>query len=1667
MERKGTSYFCEYLKNTIYFTIKSKIFFFVISLIEVIDILSNLIDQATQLFYYNKQYIAEDRKLSRHFLKISPYHHFFKILSESSKVNEFITLNFYVLFFYLLLMIHFIVFYFSMPKNDFHIISNIKYNIYYKIVVNFYDFIFYRPLAIYGFDIFSREIMKLLLFIKEYNLIDYILLFIYVFFLIVIYIWHLEYIKRINIWTNFMSSNSSVSYYPFDIFFSCKYDIVLLTIKVIIAITKNYEFFRDNYIDYITLFNIFLILIIFYGYAAYLIYIYFFSHKALYIFDNFNNAMRTFNILIISQLVLLRIFFNVKNNYKIFYPFSAFFFIFDLYICFYCFSNFLFNQGIKCQNYLAVGYYIESNKINLNTFITQWVINHKAICIIKDCPICIELGNSENLTSKEENIEEKKNLTITKEDINKKTFGNQNKLEENNVNMICKIFTPYKFNLKLMALAQNSKNELDYEDSIRFDFLYLTGLFLSNTNIDFLLYSELCLLMYKYRNNKNIFISLRLVYNIIRKQGQNKIQNFELLKKNDDLRESLRNFIQDYENFIYFSSKSPENYLNMSIKFKDFKDTVHNIHTIFKKNLERNYQLIIMRYAYDTLLHKNLKNEQSFDFSIYSEFLTDRFEKDKIISIKYLTDKDIFSIIKCSRDFIEYEGSNLENIFPDYINKSAIETFQSQLKDINQNNSSQTYECVIKKLSHYEKEGFIESFRMDYFIYPTNNINEIFIFGKKYYYGYTDYILYEVKKESKSYIFSFTSRIYRHLGITPKVISVLKRIGVLIEVDKVFTQKEKDNNTIFVLKYSNYYPFLDNLLNYDVLMDLPDYSTIMEKKKEIQHFSKEEKEVTFIITLKEERKHNGELLNIYNIKEELKKNDKRKRHSSQFKENNEDSEILSYEASEKENEYNNQSMNIASVDMASSISTNSYKDPSQVAPSAKGKQNNKNDDRIKSLKTIKTFTLIILIFAFFLIILSGIFLILEIKEYMYFRNVFELFQTFKIFKRGVESSPLSILSNYKYINKINNINNEVLLSINIYEVYSDNLQKDFPNSMGKVPRINELIQKEIYVKYFSIIKSFNEYLTALFNIKNDAAERVQNLIAFSFALQKEKNLTLQMGFSNFISLCREYNNFMSNLLLENIYLKQNTSILNMKNINFNGLLYQIESQYDFEFSSIMKNMLLLIFTYPSIHIGLSESSYFMQQEFHTSKDFMQKLLIIFFILLAVLHIILIIICISFFIIYLKLLKINIYSTNKLFMDKKYIKFQAKRLELFKILNTLYSINPIALFDKIRNLEEDYKRKSNEVKKIKKNEFKNILYAENNINTPVDENKSRSSSLSKEKVPDLKNMIANNDENKKGKEKINNKEKQENNNLENNDEDDENSSLIMKNYTLSPSLFQKVIFNYKMILIYLFGIYFIYCIIFFIFVILGINRLTNAISYCEVNSQIDELVYDNINSLIYMYLTNSTSHYYNSLIYGNDTKDYLEIGINNLYSFIQQKEYIEYTHSNLFPPLNEITNINCDQPSYIQDEHFIEASNILNSNYDDYIKYLCEVFPVAKTSNDNNIIYEILYMTEGFYRNFETGSFEHIFNDYIKDPILCRCFTLLLTFNKIIRTYFNNSAFPTEVYSIFNYFSALIIAYLVMSVVFEIIFFVVLNVTILQKIKYSNELLLDFIDSLKF
>ena len=86
---------------------------------------------------------------------------------------------------------------------------------------------------------------------------------------------------------------------------------------------------------------------------------------------------------------------------------------------------------------------------------------------------------------------------------------------------------------------------------------------------------------------------------------------------------------------------------------------------------------------------------------------------------------------------------------------------------------------------------------------------------------------------------------------------------------------------------------------------------------------------------------------------------------------------------------------------------------------------------------------------------------------------------------------------------------------------------------------------------------------------------------------------------------------------------------------------------------------------------------------------------------------------------------------------------------------------------------------------------------------------------------------------------------------------------------------------------------------------------------------------------------------------------------------------------------------------------------------------------------------------------------------LHSAVLFDCYTLVLTLNRIIRFHFNNFIFIDEVNDVFDYFSTLIIIYLVFNMVFEIILFLLLNMGIIYQIKHNNKLMLDFISSLKF
>ena len=394
------------------------------------------------------------------------------------------------------------------------------------------------------------------------------------------------------------------------------------------------------------------------------------------------NMLRTLFIVFMLESVLTRILLNSNDDFKSFLVFEVIYLIFDSYIIFGEFYNYVLSKAIKSQNYLAVCWFIQANKIDIQQFITEWIANHKTVCYDTNCEICeelikghIALDETISTDSKSDNDKEYENNNISNNAHNKGSKGNSKK-DDMNVNLIMKIYPPYQFNLKLINLSMKIKKSFGADDLIRLDFLYLTVLFLSNRNVEYRLFSKICNLIIQYYSNINVSVTLLLIFEIIRKSNLDLIKGYDLIKKNEDLRNSLKEYITEYENFIHFGAKSPENYLFISGKFREFKQLTKSIHTLFRKNIECNYQLLIMRYAYETLLHIKFKNMTPFDLGFFTDFLDYHYSKDKLFLVKYIIDRDTFTIIKGSKEVLKYQDSSFESIFPDYLKEIWGQKFQ-------------------------------------------------------------------------------------------------------------------------------------------------------------------------------------------------------------------------------------------------------------------------------------------------------------------------------------------------------------------------------------------------------------------------------------------------------------------------------------------------------------------------------------------------------------------------------------------------------------------------------------------------------------------------------------------------------------------------------------------------------------------------------------------------------------------------------------------------------------------------------------------------------------------------------------------------------------------------------------------------------------------------------
>ena len=333
-----------------------------------------MVDLTYQIFFFEKTYNYKNARLSKILLAASPYQYFFNFIS-SENPDSFFTRNYLFIIVYAAFFIWYLIYFLSINNCDLDSLTAVN-KIIQKISINAFDFVLFRIFPIYAFDLFSREIMRVCskdISMESYT--EYIILFVALLALGALIILHILYYSKISVWTNFRIIESYFAYYPYDSFFSAKCDMIFCTLKCFIALEKNYVFYNNEKIDYIAEFLVAFLLITFIGYAFFLIYLFFFSYQILYFFMTGFNMLRTLFIVFMFESIITRILLYKDDDYKSFLVYEVIYLLFDCYIIFGQFYNYVLSKAIKSQNYLAVCWFIQANKIDIQQFITEWIAN--------------------------------------------------------------------------------------------------------------------------------------------------------------------------------------------------------------------------------------------------------------------------------------------------------------------------------------------------------------------------------------------------------------------------------------------------------------------------------------------------------------------------------------------------------------------------------------------------------------------------------------------------------------------------------------------------------------------------------------------------------------------------------------------------------------------------------------------------------------------------------------------------------------------------------------------------------------------------------------------------------------------------------------------------------------------------------------------------------------------------------------------------------------------------------------------------------------------------------------------------------------------------------------------------------------------------------------------
>ena len=1112
--------------------------------------------------------------------------------------------------------------------NIVYIIEIDNFDIFYKIIINFYELIYFRTLSTLFFDVIVNYIVYYILNLS--NTINVVL------FILSLIIFILMIKTSLLIFSHYtLFKIKEKSYYPYDIVTNYLNNFFMI-LKIDLNFIRNLAFFNVTIskTKYLTLLAILLVI--------FMLIIYFsiyFKYPSLY-FQNYNFHKCRFCFILLCFFWTIITFCNSYKYQKVYYFFGLTFIVFSLIFIFSFDSKFYYKITTKDKlNYINNLFYIisirnEKDDLNKKLFIEKLNF-HYLNC--DNCDFCKAYKSEKDFSISR--------LSKTKTVSRNVKFKKSIKHTENSFdNELFILFTTF-LNMFHKSLL-NSKQKTHFLIEKFYDLFSIYQYCFESRKVTYKLKCEICALIYKYNNkNENMILNLIAIYQeLFESKDEYSLNIISNIKVYLLFVEEITQILERINNYFYNEIKSPINFLKLGIELKKLRNK-KNLEFLTSRLKTNDYCIDIITYILEEITNVPINKDKGFvkeNLLMNEEFLNFYYSKSNNIVISCNSKLNNYIIEKTGKDMVQFIGKDITSLFPKEFRHEGIIKLAKSLKtnhslkkfDFLINSYIKKNEQIISENDDLNHQNLIENkfkrFSLNYKLYFDYLENDDFYINGEYNYAFDEIVITKIFKnpfyDFQEYIFAIDINKKRMSDLTKfnkinlnaysNYSKHLKRQSnnSLIKVDEFF-KKEKENIIKFnEIQFQKIYSINKKSCDYKI------YSSMKIPKK----------------SLKSNQISLGNINSIFD----------------------EDSKILKIPDSiSMANSFNSQN----------SVSSHTNKEQTSL--------NLKVENKFKQYQwRFVSITKITFIFCLFMIFFCIVSLFIELNQNNNLLDSYSVYTQLRTLNRLFYNLITSILAvncignpgeknctNYYklYSEKFNEINNINYPSFN-YSIYENPFKiKDFGNGLDK-------LKKKIY--------SLNdERVTNIFN---------EQFIYTHMSL-KGKNVSIENTTSTFVGALGILFNSLLVIIESNKYYNHSVYIFSMANFDFENI-YDQENIEDWqkEYYNLVINYQKYLHTWVNIQLSVGENT-------NNRLKSLSKIVIIFLTIFCLSHLFLFFLLFYFVFAFENLYIMSVNKLMRKFKNQNFRKFFVEKYEVLKILIKFFQENPVSLIHEMQKIYSEY------------------------------------------------------------------------------------------------------------------------------------------------------------------------------------------------------------------------------------------------------------------------------------------------------------------------------------------------------------------------------------------